>query len=317
MILIATRKEDSSTDDVIDWIIGKGGKVVRVGANNPLSDINISSDIEAFIQINDKKIFLKDIDALWHRKGDGFFIDFPIDSLQLDHDNFDLPEKLKQEWKIVREYIYFLLSKKKNLGNYAQRSLNKLITHHWAKEAGLQIPYSLIVTSKQEALKVDLEVITKAIAEVVAIPLNEVVYGSYTTDLTQDFMKKLPNNFFPALLQEKLHKKYELRVFYLNGKCYSMAIFSQMDQQTQVDFRVYNLKKPNRSVPYQLPEELESKIHTLMQSVQLNTGSLDFVVTKDHDYYFLEINPIGQFGMVSKPCNYYLEKKIAEYLLDN
>jgi hypothetical protein len=33
------------------------------------------------------------------------------------------------------------------------------------------------------------------------------------------------------------------------------------------------------------------------------------------DIYFLEVNPAGQFGMVSTPCNYYLEEKIAEVLL--
>ena len=30
---------------------------------------------------------------------------------------------------------------------------------------------------------------------------------------------------------------------------------------------------------------------------------------------FLEVNPVGQFGMVSLPCNYQLEKRIAQYLI--
>jgi D-alanine-D-alanine ligase-like ATP-grasp enzyme len=68
-------------------------------------------------------------------------------------------------------------------------------------------------------------------------------------------------------------------------------------------------------VPYQLPKELEAKIDVLMQKLQLNTGSLDFMVTEDNQFYFLEVNPVGQFGMVSVPCNYYLEQKIADYLL--
>jgi hypothetical protein len=32
---------------------------------------------------------------------------------------------------------------------------------------------------------------------------------------------------------------------------------------------------------------------------------------------FLEINPVGQFGMVSHPCNYYLEKRIAQNLINS
>jgi hypothetical protein len=39
------------------------------------------------------------------------------------------------------------------------------------------------------------------------------------------------------------------------------------------------------------------------------------IVTPEKKYVFLEVNPIGQFNQVSIPCNYFLEKKIADYLL--
>ena len=51
-----------------------------------------------------------------------------------------------------------------------------------------------------------------------------------------------------------------------------------------------------------------------MSKLNLNCGSLDLVLDNNGIYYYLEVNPVGQFGMVSFPCNYYLEKKIAEFL---
>ena len=51
-----------------------------------------------------------------------------------------------------------------------------------------------------------------------------------------------------------------------------------------------------------------------MQKLDMNSGSIDMVVTKDKRYVFLEVNPIGQFKQVSYPCNYYLEKEVAKYL---
>jgi glutathione synthase/RimK-type ligase-like ATP-grasp enzyme len=51
-----------------------------------------------------------------------------------------------------------------------------------------------------------------------------------------------------------------------------------------------------------------------MDKLNLLTGSLDILKDKNGKYYFLEVNPIGQFGMVSKPCNYYIEEQIAEFL---
>ena len=116
--------------------------------------------------------------------------------------------------------------------------------------------------------------------------------------------------------RNRLIKKYEVRVFYLDPEFYSMAIFSQRDDQTQVDFRKYNLEKPNRCVPYELPKAIEHKLKALMNILDLNSGSIDLIVNKDDDYIFLEVNPVGQFAMVSEPCNYFLEKKVAEFLIN-
>ncbi|WP_228444971.1 ATP-grasp domain-containing protein [Chryseobacterium indoltheticum] len=118
------------------------------------------------------------------------------------------------------------------------------------------------------------------------------------------------DTLFISFFQEKIEKDFEIRTFYLNGKTWSMAIFSQNDEQTKVDFRKYNDDKPNRNVRYKLPKDIEEKVHILMQTLDLNCGSLDFMKS-GNKYYFLEINPVGQFGNVSADCNYFLEREIA------
>ena len=79
---------------------------------------------------------------------------------------------------------------------------------------------------------------------------------------------------------------------------------------------MYNSKKPNRTAPYKLSPILDKKVKTLMDSLGLKTGSLDFVKTQNGRMVFLEVNPWGQYGMVSGPCNYYLDEKIAKYLIN-
>lgn len=51
-----------------------------------------------------------------------------------------------------------------------------------------------------------------------------------------------------------------------------------------------------------------------MKGLNINMGSVDLLKASDGDIYFLEINPVGQFGLVSNFCNYHLEKN-AEFLL--
>lgn len=94
-----------------------------------------------------------------------------------------------------------------------------------------------------------------------------------------------------------------------------MAIFSQLDEKTKYDYRNYNEEKPNRNVPIRLPEHISKKIVNFINNSNLDTGSIDLIYTHEKEFVFLEVNPVGQFGWVSKNCNYYLEKKIALHLI--
>jgi len=139
--------------------------------------------------------------------------------------------------------------------------------------------------------------------------INNNIAVSYTRVIDDDDIGE--NDFFPSYIQEYIEKKYELRIFFIETEFWAMAIFSQNDDQTKTDFRNYNHSKPNRNIPYVLPKELEEKLIRLSKKTGVNCGSIDMIVTKNDEYIFLEINPIGQFGMVSNPCNYYLHERIA------
>jgi glutathione synthase/RimK-type ligase-like ATP-grasp enzyme len=133
--------------------------------------------------------------------------------------------------------------------------------------------------------------------------------------VAKEDIEALADRFCPMLLQEYTEKDVELRIFFIEQKLFTMAIFSQLDEQTSVDYRNYNTEKPNRNVPYKLPTEIKKKILAFAKKAQLNTGSIDIILNKDGEYVFLEVNPVGQFGWVSKNCNYYIEQEIAKHLL--
>jgi glutathione synthase/RimK-type ligase-like ATP-grasp enzyme len=109
---------------------------------------------------------------------------------------------------------------------------------------------------------------------------------------------------------------YELRIFFLGEKYFPMAIFSQGNRNTEVDYRHYDEKKENRAVPYVLPNDLENKLKRLMMKIGLNSGSIDIIVDDNYDYIFLEVNPVGQFEWLSANCNYFIEREIAKYIVD-
>ncbi len=81
-----------------------------------------------------------------------------------------------------------------------------------------------------------------------------------------------------------------------------------------VDYRDKDKIRNPRTIPFKLPKNIEDKLVLLMKQLNLNTGSIDIIKTFDGRYVFLEVNPIGIYDEISINCNYYLNKKVAEWL---
>lgn len=143
---------------------------------------------------------------------------------------------------------------------------------------------------------------------------NEKSYLTYTELIDASDTEEFPETFSLSFCQDHIIKLCDIRIFFLNERCYSMAIMSQNNPDTLVDFRKYDYENPNRSIPFEIPEDLSRKIRTFMNKLDLISGSLDFILNIEGDFIFLEVNPVGQFGMIDSPCNFGLHRKIAEYL---
>lgn len=325
MVLIISIQGDASTSDVIEWLVALGKDYVRVDGDNTRTKF-LYYDIdkrELMVRQGGRDINLLERDSVWHRRRG-----FSLNSLEINRADMEKQlflgdhnhgPQMDEEFQTLISYLYYSLeTDTRLLGNFEKTRLNKLMVLSIARECGFAIPAGLIITSKKQLAERFGEdpspVITKAISEGVYKITNKYGYYSYTERLTKEDLNPLPDTFFPSLIQSEVMKKYELRVFYLKGECYAMAIFSQQDKRTTTDFRKYNFERPNRTVPYRLPVEVQEKLARVFERLSLNTGSADLIVDENNNYVFLEINPVGQFAMTSQPCNYQLEKKIAEIL---
>ena len=63
-----------------------------------------------------------------------------------------------------------------------------------------------------------------------------------------------------------------------------------------------------------LPSDLDSKILALMDALALQYGAIDFVLTPDSGYVFLEINPNGQWLWLDDMLSLGISSEIAEWL---
>lgn len=329
MICIFSSILDQSTTEVMKWLHFLGeADVIRV--NHDETDIHhpILIDIreeDFFFTWDHRRIALKDIKAVWYRKGKNWFCNQFAQGAIDGHAKFTdyLNRKLYHEETKLTEYLHFMIQENvPSTGAFDKCDLNKLSVLREAKKVGFRIPRFYISNHKEgigEIINTVPSLITKAMSDGLYLfekAEKETGYFTYTELVQKSILTFLPSVISPSFLQETIEKRFDLRVFFLKGECYAMAILSQADERTKVDFRKYNEDKPNRSVPYALPIEIKSRIHRLFDVLQLNTGSVDLIVDRHGNFYFLEINPVGQFGMMSVPCNYFLEKKVALTLME-
>ena len=317
MILILSNNGDLSTDYVSDWLRYFNHPFQRINSDDFFTKrfvFALSKDtIE--LKFDDKTLCVDDINVVWHRKFGNFHKTSCYRNLIKNQHEYEVVELLQNEFKRTVTALQFMLDDKKWLTKYTSTGLNKILILQKAIECGLRIPKTFIINHKS-FFKSGGNYISKSLVDPIRIRINEGKYGfMYTEKVKEYHINHLPNLFTPSLIQEEIFKDYEIRVFYICGEIYPMAIFSQNDLQTSVDFRQYNDICPNRFVPCKLKFGELDTIKKFMEKIDLNCGSLDFIRTKDGQLVFLEVNPIGQFGMVDFPCNYGLHKKVAETLI--
>lgn len=314
--IIAGTEISKSVEEVIDWLDSYEKKWERITGSNFIDQIEPLT-INSF---KPESNFLNKYSSIWYR---GFFRNRELANQllsDLDAKNENVIEMFKiltSEINVIRKYLFTTLNKPNSVPEFRSMERTKLEVLQIANNCGLKIPDFLLTNSKQQLQdfykKKNGKIITKPLHEVSYFVEKDIWYGYLTHNVQH--IEKMPNLFFPSFFQEQIEKIYEIRVFVLGKEIYPMVIFSQNDKQTEVDFRNYNNDKPNRTSPYKLPKEINKALIKIFSKLNLNTGSVDFIRSINGDYYFLEVNPLGQFGMTSKPCNYHLEKKIAEFLI--
>ncbi|PWW19536.1 MULTISPECIES: grasp-with-spasm system ATP-grasp peptide maturase [unclassified Chryseobacterium] len=300
MILILSANQETTTNEVIKWLKALGKPFIRIHEDE-IFEITAHQN-RIFLQSQRNSFYIEDISSVWYRRGG-------LQFRRKEYKNPSINAHMNETQYWLEDYVIKMLEMKKHINKQSNSHLNKLLVLEKAKKVDLKVP-SYYLAENTEQLIVN-KTITKSIAENIILKSvggfsEGILYTSLVTEKERE-------NFFITFFQEMIEKDFEVRAFYLHGKIWATAIFSQNDKKTQLDHRKYNHEVPNRNVRYNLPREIEEKIHILMQELDINCGSLDLIKAKN-DFYFLEINPVGQFLGLSAICNYALEKEIAEYL---
>lgn len=331
MYIIFSEKDDKQTNEIMDRLHFYDKEVKRY--NDDFNETQLK-ELSGFLRslkitINSELSIKGNKVAIYHRRPIPTLIDLLLDRELVEKDivypNFKKDSRyfrlLKNNYLVHQNRFYEIVL---NNPNYSicklNHRVNKLDVLAKASEVGMDVPNTLVSGDREEIIKFYQEcnenIITKSLYAI--IPSyngnNEGFTLKSYTEPVED-IEMLPEQCFPTFFQQNIEKAYEIRVFFLDGKCYSAAILSQANNNSHVDYRREDRKNPSRIVPYNLNSKTKSQIIELMKAVGLNTGSLDFIIGQDGKTYFLEVNPVGQYGFINSACNFKISDDIAKKMI--
>lgn len=274
---------------------------------------------EFFVVINGKKIPAEEISAMWIRK--------PYLNL-FSRKESDENKKIKIK-HIFEEFSeiwpVFLIEAKKNaiytLPSYpnvqANRKINQL---NIAKKVGWDIPSFIVSYSKQEILSY-----IKSWKRTLTKPLSTKIYEKEGQEIlfgTHVFSSKEFELFFhereityPFFCEEYIEKLYELRITVVGKKVFACKIDSQKSNKSKLNWKKIHIYSLPHEI-YNLPKEVEEKCINVCKELNLDYGAIDVIVSPNGKYYFVEINPAGQYLWIEQKTGMQISKAIADLLMN-
>ena len=318
MILILSHKSyEQGTDPVLEWLLYYKYPFRKIVIEDLLTTHLLIDSQKGEVTLDGVNL-TKEVHTVFYRR---FKKNLSVyNGIDLGSVTNKINKESNIELNAVIDFLFFLLKDKLWIPQTTAFSINKEIVLFTARKLGLNVPRSIVTTSKSELIEFKRQVkdvIYKPFELISYYETGHYTYSCYTTPLSKAAMNRIPIKFFPSLFQELIDAEYEIRIFYLDGHFYSSAVLRpQFSNEHNVDIKLDFDKIETDWVAYELPNEVKEKIKQLMNTLKLITGSIDIIKCKDGKYYFLEVNPVGQYLAPSYLCNYNIPKIISEWLIE-
>lgn len=164
---------------------------------------------------------------------------------------------------------------------------------HQAKDLGFNVPPT-IVTNDMANLPpfASKQIVLKSLDTALFFEKND-CYFTYTTVTDVSALVTLDASSAPLILQDELRPKTDLRVTVIGKELFAVEILAD-GQGIVGDWRT----EPRERLEYrdiQLPVDIENSCRALVERLNLTFGAID-LIESDGIYYFIEINPTGEWA---------------------
>lgn len=188
-----------------------------------------------------------------------------------------------------------------------------------AARLGMPMPRSLVSNSKEEVMNFFEACGGNMVYKAMKPAVWPVQNGGFTmtpTTLLSDATLFAASDLSrsPGIFQQVIDKKVEVRATVMGRSIFAWEKTFASRDDLDIDWR-YMFRGSEHRI-HKLPSDVEAKCFEMMEALSLVFGCFDFIIDEDGKYWFLEVNPQGQWlwgdGL---DIGIYQLEAMAEFLL--
>ena len=300
MIIVLSNSLDVTADYVCSKLNCKKLDHIRLNTDNLIEETKFYYDLnEISLVFKNRQIKLEEISSIWYRRPETLKF-----SNKRNIDKGDETHTIN-EWSAMLDGYLFHIPARLWINHPMNNALasSKIEQLSIVQKLGLKTPRTLVSQSYNSVLNFYYDCQEKIIAKPIShgyIEREDATEDAviYTNEVT---IEQINNNrevfsLCPTLFQEKISKACDVRVNVIDRKVIATAIYSSENNKLQAtDIRRDNMQDVKYEV-IKLPPDIKAKILEICRLYKIRFAAIDMVIDKNNKWFFLEINPNGQWA---------------------
>jgi glutathione synthase/RimK-type ligase-like ATP-grasp enzyme len=196
---------------------------------------------------------------------------------------------------------------------------NRILQMRLAPQFGLKVPAWVAASRSKEINEFasslpNTAFVVKALNEGAPSDCGEV--NSNTIKISDPLVQLAPDDGkIPMLLQKAISARVIIRSYVIGNKVYSAEGVVDLSDPVFLDSRLdLSDTKKYPYIVHILPVHIELALVALARKLDLSYGAADFLLDENGDYWFLEINPSGQWAWIERQTGLPISAEIVNFL---
>jgi len=297
MLLVLTNSQDATADYLVSVLHRNAVKLLRFDTDTCLPHTTVTFQARRPLLCNNGAFFEPEsFTNVWYRRPQRLkykeLSETPEGTFTLD------------EWAEAFEGFFAQIPMTKWVNHpsknvAASHKIEQLTTAH---NLGLLIPETLVTQDANKLREFYAihggRIITKPMARgYVERPTGEKDTVVYTNRVMPEHLTELKDlASCPTLFQEFIDKACDVRITFVDGDFHAVELVAkERDGSQRCDIRRNNMDDVNYRLTT-LPTDVESRLRDMMGLYYIRFAAIDMAVSNDGRWYFLEVNPNGQWA---------------------